>query len=725
MSIVSGEKEALCALREELIVHEGPRREDGAPTWVVEDPARGRYFQLGWVQGEMLMRWHLGTAEAVAQAVSEQTTLRVRKDDVTAFGKFLFASGLTFGEGTTERCAAEAGRREAGKSVWKFLFHHYLFFKIPLVKPDDFLSRTLPVVSAVFFRAGFWRLTLFAFFLGLYFTSRQWEVFTQSLMQFFSFEGAAVAALTLAATKILHELGHAYTAKRLGCRVPTMGLAFMVMMPLLYTDTTDAWRLPRQRDRISVGVAGVAAEMALAVWATLVWNLLPDGILRSAMLMLATTTWVMTLAVNLSPFMRFDGYYVLSDLFNVSNLHQRSFALARRELRRFFLGLDEPAPEAFSQAKQRLLIIYAYGTWLYRLTVFFGIALIVYHTFFKALGIFLFCVEVGVFIVMPVVKELAAWGKAVKDGKASGRAWGLAAAVVILAAALLIPWRQEVSMPAVLRPMEVAELYAPRAAVVKAVLVKAGDRVKKGDVLLQLASDSLSHDIASLEADLKRLLWQQTFQRVRREAAGGVSVAEHETEALVRRLARLKEDERKLAVIAPCDGFVADFSEELSAGVVLGEGEWLGTVASGPDKGYQATGLAEEQVLHRLAPGAAATFISEDPMRPSVPLVLSAFDRTAVRHVTDFQELSSVSGGPLAVRSAPAELARRLGGGRGQVLVPEAALYRVQFQTTRELAVTGDMQRLRGHVVVECDGESLLADYAKRAVAVFLRETGF
>ena len=61
-----------------------------------------------------------------------------------------------------------------------------------------------------------------------------------------------VAALVLG--KLVHESGHAFAAKRLGCRVPSMGVAFVLLWPLAWTDTTQAWRLPDRRSRVRVNL---------------------------------------------------------------------------------------------------------------------------------------------------------------------------------------------------------------------------------------------------------------------------------------------------------------------------------------------------------------------------------------------------------------------------------------------------------------------------------------
>ena len=86
-----------------------------------------------------------------------------------------------------------------------------------------------------------------------------------TFQHFFSAEGAAAFAVTLSLVKVVHELGHAYVAKSFGCRIPTMGVALLVMLPVLYTDVGDSWRLPSRRQRLAIGVAGVAAELGLAL----------------------------------------------------------------------------------------------------------------------------------------------------------------------------------------------------------------------------------------------------------------------------------------------------------------------------------------------------------------------------------------------------------------------------------------------------------------------------
>ena len=78
-----------------------------------------------------------------------------------------------------------------------------------------------------------------------------------------------------------------------------MGVAFLVMWPVLYTDVNEAWAVTERRRRLFIGGAGILAELAIAAWATLAWSFLPEGALRQAAFVLAALTWVSSLVLNL------------------------------------------------------------------------------------------------------------------------------------------------------------------------------------------------------------------------------------------------------------------------------------------------------------------------------------------------------------------------------------------------------------------------------------------
>ena len=111
------------------------------------------------------------------------------------------------------------------------LIHNYLFFKIPLIKPDPFLDKTLHL--AKFFSQKILRLIIYLIgTLGVYFVIQQWDEFLTTFLYFFNWNGLLFYGLALVGVKAIHELGHAYTAKNFGCNVNSMGIAFLVFFPI-------------------------------------------------------------------------------------------------------------------------------------------------------------------------------------------------------------------------------------------------------------------------------------------------------------------------------------------------------------------------------------------------------------------------------------------------------------------------------------------------------------
>lgn len=265
--------------------------------------------------------------------------------------------------------------------------------------------------------------------------ARRWDAFFTTLIDNASMSGLASYAIAIVLVKTLHELGHASTAEHQRCRVPAMGIAFLVMLPMPCTDTHDTWRLTDRYDRLKVASAGTLTQMVIAAWAALAWVVLPEGSLSAAAFYLATLSWVVTLAINASPLMRFDGYFMLSNWLDLPNLHSRSFALARWHLRDVLFDLGEPRPEIFKPGLHRALIGFAWLTLLYRLVLFIGLALLAYHFFTKVLGVIFFITEIVWFILLPVKSELFSWWqrrRLIATRSAARRSLWLCAGLIVL-----------------------------------------------------------------------------------------------------------------------------------------------------------------------------------------------------------------------------------------------------------------------------------------------------
>ena len=695
-------------LREELALYAGPRLADGQPSWVLHDPVRNLFFRIDWLSFEFLSHWALADPEAILHAVSAETTLRPQADDLQSVLTFLLENQLLVPEGENASAALAERSRKQRSSWWRWLLHHYLFFRLPLVRPDQWLERMLPRVS-VFYSPLFRRLTMLALVLGLGLVYRDWDRFSATLVDTFSFEGLLGYGVTLTVVKSLHELGHAFTAKRYGCRVPAMGVAFLVMWPMAYTDTNEVWKLADRHKRLAVAAAGIGTELSLAAWATLFWGVLPEGGLKASAFMLATTVWVATLAINSSPFMRFDGYFVLSDWLDMPNLHGRAFALARWDLRERLFALGENKPEFFSPGRERALILFAWATWLYRLMLFLGIAVLVYHFFVKALGILLFAVEIGWFVVLPVWSEIKAWQARWPAIRASRRFRRSVAILGVLFALFVLPWPARLSASGLLRPAEVFAVYAPAGAQVVEVPVGNRERVEAGRLLVQLASADLQRRWERANARATSLRWQAAVAGVDGEQRQNLQVLQEEWAVAEAEVAGVQSELELYAPRAPFAGRLVDLDPDLRPGNWVGRNEKLASLVR--DDAWIVEAFLDEEVVRRIRVGDGALFRADGADGSLVPLRVTAIDHDATR-VLSAPVLAAAFGGEVMTREK-----------NGQH-IPERATFRVVLKAT-EMSPSLGGGSWRGRVVIQGDWEAPGARFLRAAFAVLWREAGF
>jgi len=695
-------------LRQELALHRGPRLRDGQPSWTLHDPVRNQFFQLDWLSFEILAHWYLGSTEQIAVAIADQTPLQAQAEDVTALLEFLQRNELVHQFGANQS-AAMAHRASASQhGAFKWLLHNYLFFRVPLMRPDAFLAWLLSRLGFIF-GAGFALATVLALLLGGALIYRHWELFQNSLVDTISPSGLFNYAMTLLCVKLLHELGHGLVAKRYGCRVPTMGLAFMVLWPIPYTDTNEAWKLADRWQRLKIAAAGVATELIVACWATLAWGLLPDGDLRSAAFLLATTTWVSTLLINCSPFMRFDGYFVLSDFLEMPNLHARAFALARWRLREALFKLGAEPPELFTPWRARGLQLFAYVVWMYRLLLFLGIAVLVYSFFIKLVGILLFIVEIVWFVVMPIANEFKVWSQLWPRIKRSRRTW-LSAILGLAAIGLAaVPIPGHINAAGLLQTAQSQQIYAPAAGRIERLEVVDGSHVQAGQKLLSFSAEQVEQQLQSARSRVQRYSAEADAGAMRSDLRAGFQVAQAKlftAQASRRGLeARLNE----LAPSAPLDGVLRWRDPDLRAGDWVAAREPIATLLL--PRTWQVEAYLSEIEIARIEEGSRARFYPDGRFGKPLSLKVSSIAHDA-SHVLPNSELATMMGGSVAVREVEGRL------------VPEQAVYRVSFLAdSQQTELQG--QTWRGRVVVEAAPQSVLERIASAALALWWREAGW
>lgn len=700
----AGAKQRWPKLRDELRLHPGPGSRFGAPTWTLHDPPGQRFFRLGWLEMEILRRWELGDPAKIAESIARETTITASPDAVMLVHGFLVANNLTVAvdrEDTLALLKQKAGRKKSAAST---LLHNYLFLRIPLLRPDHFLGATLGWVRWMFSRPFVFALSIAAL-CGLFLISREWTRFRDNLSAVFTLQGGLVVAAALGLSKVMHEFGHAYAAKRLGLRVPSMGVALMCFAPVLWTDTTEAWKLPSRRDRLVIGVSGVVAEFILATAASLFWPLLPEGGLKTAAFMLAGSIWILTLTVNINPCMRYDGYYLLSDFWNLPGLQTRSFALAKWWMREQLFDFGLSPPEAFSRGERTRLIAYAFCTWVYRFFLFMGIALLVYHLFFKALGLVLMTVELAFFIALPVIKEVSRW-----MGNVPGMRWNFRLVRTLLAFALAVlfftvPWHGRVTGAAIALSERRGTLYAPAGAVIGTLTAANDLDVAEGDVLFRLRSPDLNSRIAIATHKVTMQRERLSFASLDLSLRVEMAAEWEQLEQLAEDLAGLLRERARLDLRAPFAGRLVDVPEWLHEGSWVQAREPLAVIAGG---GGRVEVFVPEYARDRIIMGGEGIFFPAGKPGREIRLRIASIEEQSTRRIA-LPELASPYGGPLgAYKTADGEMEA------------EYSVYKVMCETEDD----APEQVLVGEASLQAKPRSLISEVWRRFLGLLVRESG-
>ena len=703
-------------LREDLKILPAENDAYGRPCWTIHDPVRNRYFRIGYETFELLHRWYLKNGQEIINSVRAQTVLEVETGSLREVIRFLHSNGLLLRDGTGVTAEFTRTAKAGQPPLWKWLVQNYLFVRVPLLHPDRFLRRTQSIADFLASRPV-QVLILILGAIGVFLTLRQWDSFVATFMGFANWQGVLWGMVTLTFAKVLHELGHAYCATRYGCRVPSMGVAFLVMYPVLYTDTSDAWRLTRKDWKLRIGAAGVRVELALALIATFLWHLLPPGPVQSAVFLLATTTWITTLLINLSPFLRFDGYYLLSDIVGEVNLQARSFNIAKWAIRTWVLGLDTAMPEPMNAKRRNLLILFAVSVWIYRFFLFIGIAFLVYHLFFKVLGIILFVVEIACFVVMPVFRELRVWWHLRKGARLTAPVILLFGVFIGSGVILAMPWQTTVSVDAYLVASGEAEVVSSLAGQLTHIAVSRGERVKAGQVIAEMTSPDLTAEqrIRDLQLDQAKILLAQS--EADPERRGEYSTRLQDVRRLTARVTAIQARQAMLILRAPIDGQMVEFDEDLESGDWIAANSRLAQVVDDRSP-MKVVGYVSQRDIASLNGAKHGRFYPELATDPPLEVQIDMIDPFNARNI-ETVALSTIHGGGIPTHASEHH--------RYQPLEPVfkvSALVKGDGNEAREMPF-GLIWSRRGTLVIEGTPTSFLIRIYHAFVAGVIRESGF
>ncbi len=691
-------------LRQDLNIHQAESDDDGSPAWVLHDPMADNYFRLNWIQVQMMGFIEVGDPAKIADKISKHTCIPVSTEDVQEFLEFLGRHHLLRPQGdkSIQELIKQVQEKKSGQL--KKALRQYLFIRIPLWRPEKFLSYALPWFNWAF-HPFIHLLVVLSGIIGFFLVLRQVDLFVNTALDFLTLEGLLIYALVISFVKVLHELGHAFAAYRNGCRVRRIGIIILVFFPVLYTDVSDAWKLYNRRDRLAIGSAGMLVELAIACVALFFWGVLPEGSLKDMAFVLATASWITTLMVNLNPLLRFDGYYLLADYWGIPNLQTRAMALVRWQISRFFLGLPDPPPEN----PQRRVLIYGWMVGAYRLFLMVVISLLIYHMFFKTLALILIGLLVSRSLVEPLIKGVQFMWKRYKDLRINTALIRTFIILAFIITALIVPWKGNIRATAVLQPVKQNTVYAPFDGQLLQVQVEARDRVTQGQILAVMHSPDLDFEKFSMNKKIKILEWQLGVRGFDPTLLDQLIVLETDFRTSIQRRLVLESRLERSVIRAPLNGKISSLTPGLREGTWIGNGDEMFSLIG--DKSWYVLAYVDESDLGRITNQSSALFYPNRGGQAPIELKVEAIETAGLR---EFDSLYPTApfGGPIPVHRT-----------EENTLVPVKSVYRVYLKP--EAGFSAPMRVLAGNVSIEAQKQSLAERFWRNSMGVLRREAGF
>jgi putative peptide zinc metalloprotease protein len=278
---------------------------------------------------------------------------------------------------------------------------------------------------------------------------------------------------------------------------------------------------------------------------------------------------VSTIMFNANPLLRYDGYYILSDILEIPNLRQKASTILNRKLGKWCLGLEEQEDPFLPKRHQLMFALYTVASALYRWVVLFGILYFLNKVFepygLKVLGQALALASIWGLVWVPV---RAVWKFFRVPGRLSKvkrprmyATFALLGAVV--AALFLVPLPSRVWALFELQPHDAESVYVEADGVLRKVHVKPGDHVEKGQLLaelenlnLLLAVEQLRGQRETLKAQINGFAQLLYIPESRFQAQLNMNTAQKDLEGVEEQLAKLESDLDQLRLVAPRAGTI-------------------------------------------------------------------------------------------------------------------------------------------------------------------------
>ena len=453
--------------------------------------------------------------------------------------------------------------RKQKQSLRRATLRSIMFFRIPLFDPNGWLKTLEPLIRVMISPLGatLWASVLIGAITVVINHAGQLRVQAQGVL---SLSNLPLLYVSLILIKTVHELGHACAVRRFGGSVHTIGLMFLIFNPLPYTDSTAAWSFRSKWQRALVGAAGMITELFIASLAVFLWAATGPGTLHALAYDGIFVASVSTIVFNVNPLMRFDGYYILSDLLDIPNLASRANQHLRHLVERYAFGVRRSESPAGSRSEAAWLTVFATTSGLYKVTVFTTILLVIADRFLL-LGIIMAAVCAVAWVITPLLRVIHYLAADPRLERNRLRAGGVTVAAAALAAGLLavVPVPNGFRAPGILQASVQGVIVNGVPGFVTRILVPSDSRVHAGEPLVQLSNPELDARLREIQAhmDESKAVRERALLRSPADLPG----IEDAMASIQDQLNRLGEQEKSLVVTALHDGlWVAPDLEDMN-----------------------------------------------------------------------------------------------------------------------------------------------------------------
>ncbi|HNQ87214.1 MAG TPA: biotin/lipoyl-binding protein [Verrucomicrobiota bacterium] len=449
-----------------------------------------------------------------------------------------------------------------------------MFMRFPLLDPDALLVRTRPywgwligIVGAIL-----WIGVIGA---ALKVVADHFPELRSQAQGILAPDNLVLLYAGLVIVKTLHEFGHAAFCRKFGGEVHTMGILLMIFTPVPYMDATSAWGFRERWKRVLVGAAGMIVELFVAGLATFVWAKTGQGTLHSLAYNMMFTASVSTLIFNLNPLLRFDGYYILSDLLGIPNLSQRAGQLYRYWAERYLYGLKKVESPAHTRSETFWLGFYGVTSGVYRVFVFGGILLLVADRFLL-IGILMAAVCAVAWVAVPTGRLVGYLATSPKLDRQRPRAISVTVLLLggLLALLQWLPFPHHFRAPGIVQSRQWTEVRTGTAGTVARLVATPGQRVETGQVLLELANPEIDHRLQAAQA--RRIEVESRLRQALQQAIPNLKPLQSLLDSATREIQQLETDRSRLQVQAAQAGLWLAPEIEHFVGRWLSKGTPLG-----------------------------------------------------------------------------------------------------------------------------------------------------